>query len=97
MDVNLSIAKKKIALVYLDKIIVFCKAPQQLINHVRKVVLLLHSADATKKIKKCRFFTDTIEYLGDVICSRRLELASHMTDVIRGHQPRNKLTKQHHT
>lgn len=56
-----------------------------------KIFSLLHSAGATLKLKRYKFYTDYTDYFGHVICPRRLELASHTTDAIhRLHPPSNR-------
>lgn len=86
MDVILSTVKWQFALVYLDDIVVFSRTPVEHIDHVRHVLTLLHDDGVILKLKKCRFFTDTIDYLSHVIRPRRSEIASHTTDAIRGLQ-----------
>lgn len=85
--------KWKVALVYLDDIVTFSKVPQQHTDHVRRVILLLNRAGASIKLKKFKFFMDSINYLDQVIYPRRLDFASHTTDAIRGIQPPTKLTE----
>lgn len=41
----------------------------------------------------CKFFTETIDYLGHVICQRRFEVSPYTTDVIRGLRALTKLTE----
>lgn len=93
MVIILSTVKWQIALVYLDDIVVFSRTPEKHIYHVQHVLTLLNNARATLKLKKCKFFTDTIDYLGHVIRPRRLEIASHKTDTIRGFQPPTLITE----
>lgn len=66
IDVILSSIKWQFALNYLNDLVVFSKTLQRYITQVRKVLLLLHSAGATITVKKCYFFTDTIDCLGHV-------------------------------
>lgn len=47
----------------------------------------LNDADVTLRLKKSKFFTESIDYLGHMILPRSLEIASHTTDTIRGLQP----------
>lgn len=52
-------------------------------RQVRKVLTLLRIAGATPRLKTCKFFTETVDYLGNVIRQRRFENSSHTTDAIR--------------
>lgn len=81
------------ALSYLDDIVIFSRTPQEHIGHVRKVLTLLHDAGVTLQLKKCKFFTETINYLGHVIRPRRLDISSHTTDAIRGLKALTSLTE----
>lgn len=44
-------------------------------------------------VKRCQFFSETIDYLVHVIRPRRLEIASHLTDAIRELKEPKKLTE----
>lgn len=92
MSVILSTFKLRIALVYLNDIVMFWKNLEKHLKHVRHILTLPRDAGATLKLDKCRFFTDTIDYLGRVILPRRLEIASQTTNVIRELQPPTYLT-----
>lgn len=72
---------------------IFSKTPGQNIYHIRKRLLLLYNDEATLQRKKRNSFTDTVNYLGHVLCSRRLVLASHTSDAIHGFNPSTSLTK----
>lgn len=69
---------------YLDNIVIFLGIPQEHIGHVCKVLMLSRDTKVTLQLKKCKFFTETINYLDHVICLRRLDVASPATDAIRG-------------
>lgn len=45
------------------------------------------------KLKKCTFFTNTIDYLGHVILLRRLKIASHTADGIKNLQQPSNITQ----
>lgn len=89
LDVILSSIKWQFALVYLDYIVVFNRALQQHIDHECEDLALLHSADATIELRKCKFFTHTINYLGHVITQGawNLLLAQRTTSVYSSHRP----------
>lgn len=93
MDVTISAVKWQYALVYLDNIIVFLKSVEEHIVHARNVLTLLGDTGVTHNFKKFRLFAETTDYLGQVVHSRRLESASHTTNVIRKRQPPTSLTQ----
>lgn len=92
VDILLMTVKWQFALVYLEDIVTFSTTPRQHIEHTKKVLGLLSKAGVSLKLKKCRFFTTTIDYLGHVIRPGRLEIASHTGDAIRGLKPSTILT-----
>lgn len=77
----------RIALVYITILVLFSNTPQQRIDHVSNFLFLLHTAGATLQLKKCKLFTDIIDYLNHVIFPRRLDLSSRTKDAICGLQP----------
>lgn len=94
MNVPRPLVKFKFLLVYMVCIVISSKAPEQHIGHVRNRLILPKRTDLTIKPTKQRFFTETIDYLGGVIRKGRLEIASQITDAIRGQQPSTKLTER---
>lgn len=93
MDVIVAPVRWQTALVYLDDIVIFFRTLEEHITHVRQVLSLLQNAGVTLKVKKCRFITNTIGYLGHVIRPRRLKLASHATIAIKQLQEPRNVTK----
>lgn len=83
MDVIPSSVKWHCALVYFDDIVIIDKTPEQHISHVRNILPLLNSAGAILKLMKCSSFTNTIDYLCQVVHLRRLDLASHTANAVR--------------
>lgn len=95
MDLILIVAKWHFAFVYSGKIVIFrkqTKKKKKRTEHVCKVLYQLHSAGATLKLKKCKFFTDPIDCLDDVAYPQQLRLASNTADAIRGLQTPTNLT-----
>lgn len=78
------------AVVYMDDIVVFSKLPKNHIEQGRCVLRKLYKAGVTLKLKKGKFFTETIDYLGHVIRPGSVELAGHITDTV------EKLEHSHH-
>lgn len=84
LDIVLAGYHWKSCLIYLDDIIVFSKTVEEHINHVKEVLSALHDAGASLKLKKCAFFTKSVQYLGHVIRPGRIEMANTNADAIEG-------------
>lgn len=92
MDAILSRIESEFAFIYIKNIVVYSKTPQEHVKSVQKVLSLIHSADISLELKKCKFSKETIGYLGHVILPRHWELAHHTADAIRGlNRPSQKL------
>ncbi len=74
LDLILTKYKWKTCLIYLDDVIIYSKTVEEHIDHVDEVLRCLADAGVTLKIKKCKFFTSTVEYLGHIIKPGRLEI-----------------------
>lgn len=59
--------KLKASFVYLDDIITHSNSIEELIHHVKNILAGFWYADITLKIKKCKFYTIKVEYLGSII------------------------------
>jgi Reverse transcriptase (RNA-dependent DNA polymerase) len=79
IDIILSGVKWKTFLVYLDDIIVFSDSRSVHLAHVVEVLTLLGNAGLSLKLKKCHFFSETVDYLGHVIRPGRLVVAEKNT------------------
>ncbi len=75
--------KWKSCLVYLDDVIVFSRTIEEHFEHLQDVLRLLDQVGGTLKLKKCRFFCDTVDYLGHVIRPERLALAEKNTHALK--------------
>ena len=84
MDILLAGIRWKSCLVYLDDIIIFSKEVDEHIKHVEQVLEKLQSAGVSLKLKKCKFFAKTVDYLGHVIRPGLLEVATKNTVAIDG-------------
>lgn len=82
MDVTLANVEWKFILAYLDRMVTFSKTLKRHIDFVKHVLTLLQRAEATVKLKKRFICTDKIDYLGQLIWPRRLEIAAHTTNQI---------------
>lgn len=83
MHVILATVKWKLALVYLNDIIIFSKSPLKQVDHVHQVLKLLSDVEVTLTLKKFSFFTDTMDYLGHIINPGKLAVVTHTSDTVR--------------
>lgn len=83
LDTILSKVNLHFGIVYMENIVIFSNNPEQHIDHVFKVHLLLYNDKATFKLEKCNLLTIKTNHLGHAIRSRRLELVSNTMDAIR--------------
>lgn len=79
--------ERTFAFVHLDHIVTFKKTAEQHIENVREVLLFLNKVEATLKLNKYSFFTDTIDYPGHLVRPTQRELASHTIDAVRKLEP----------
>lgn len=49
-------------LVYLDDVVVFSRPPEEHIPHVQRMLTLFSDVIVSHKLKKWKFFMDTIDY-----------------------------------
>ena len=87
LDLILSRFKWKTCLIYLDDVIIYSKSMEEHIDHVDEVLRCLSAAGVTLKIKKCKFFTSTVEYLGHIIKPGQLEIDRTNTQSLREAEP----------
>ena len=83
IDVILSRVKWRTCLVYLDDVIIFSPDRASHLRHVHEALTLLRQAGLSLKLKKCRFFSQTVDYLGHVIRPGRLGVAEKNTESLR--------------
>lgn len=84
MDAPLSNIKCQFALVFLVDIIIFSATPDEDINHGRNVLTLLHELRVTFNLEKYKFTTNSIDYPGHVICTRRIKESTSTIDAMHG-------------
>ena len=68
---------------YLDDILVFSKTLPEHLNHLRRVIDRLRSANLKLKPSKCKFVRKEVEYLGHVITSAGLQPHFRLTEAVR--------------
>jgi RNase H-like domain found in reverse transcriptase/Reverse transcriptase (RNA-dependent DNA polymerase)/Integrase zinc binding domain/Integrase core domain/Chromo (CHRromatin Organisation MOdifier) domain len=87
IDVILSGIKWKTCLVYLDDVIIFSPDRETHLAHVDEALSLLRHAGLSLKLRKCRFFSEAVDYLGHVIRPGRLGVAEKNTESLRDAAP----------
>jgi Reverse transcriptase (RNA-dependent DNA polymerase) len=77
VDITLSGLTWKTCLAYLDDIIVFSKTPAEHVAHLDAVLHRLYRAGLTLNLKKCHFFKENVDYLGNVIRPGQLSMTEN--------------------
>ena len=83
VDMLLSGYRWRTCLVYLDDIIVFSNTAEEHVDHVREVLKVLKESGFSLKLKKCKFFAMSVDYLDHVIRPGRLEVAMKNTEAVK--------------
>lgn len=83
MKVVLLSVKRQFPVAYFHYIFASLRTSEKQIVPDRSLLTLLTNAGVTLKFQNCRFFAKTVDYLGQIIHPRRLEIASHTTDSTR--------------
>lgn len=81
-DVILATVNAQFVIFYLHDIIIFSKTILEHVNHVLQLVQLLSDAGITFELKKCWFFTDTVDCLVHIIRPCELKFAGNSSDAI---------------
>ena len=84
LEILLAGLRWKSCLVYLDDIIVFYRSIEDHFTHLGEILAILKEAGLSLKLKKCNFFTKTVDYLGHVIRPGKLEVAEKNTAALQG-------------
>lgn len=71
----------------MDDVIIFLKDVESHINHVDIILTCLERAGVTLKVKKCKFSTSELEYLGHIIRPGRLAVDGANTESLKKAQP----------
>ena len=74
LDILLSGYRWKSCLIYLDDIILFSKDYNSHLKDVEVILQALQQEGFSLKLKKCKFFEDSVEYLGHIIRPGELQV-----------------------
>lgn len=80
-------------MVHLDDIVIFLQMPDGHIEHPQPILISLKGSLGTLNLKKCRFFTNHIDYLRHVICPGCMEVFAHTIASIYGLEHQTSLTE----
>lgn len=84
MEVILAPVKWQHALLYINDVFIFSKTPDAHSEHFESVLQLINKAGKMLKPKKHFFCLDAIDYVGHVITSGRLYIATRIVDAVHG-------------
>ena len=84
LDILLAGLRWQSCLVYLEDIIVFSRSIEDHFKHLCEILAILEEAGLSLKLKKCNFFTKTVDDLGHVIRPGKLEVADKNTAALQG-------------
>ena len=93
LDVILNRFKWKTCLVYIDDIIIFSKTVDEHIDHVDEILGIFRTSSVTLNINNCKFFSDSVEYLGHVVRPGKREVDGANTKSLRDDRPPTKKRK----
>lgn len=82
MNLIFSAIKWQYALVYLEGILFFCKTPKEHTDHKGLVLRRLKDVGVKLSLKKSAFFSNSIDYSGQVIRPGELDKVAHTADDI---------------
>ena len=83
LDILLAGLKWQSCLVYVDDVIVFSETFDKHLSAVEDVLAILQEAGLSMNMRKCKFFSRTVDYLGHVVHPGRLAVAEKNTLAIK--------------
>lgn len=93
MNVTFSTLRWQVAFLYLDDIVIFFRSSLVHIGHVQTIRTFLYNVGATLELKKCRLFSETIDYPEHDIRPGPVEIALLSTGAIRGAKEPTNITE----
>jgi len=83
IDIKLSGLKWQPCLVYLDDVIIFSACAEQHVKDVNVVFTRLREASGTLNLEKCTWFSDEVEYLGNIVRPGQLHVHNKIFDALK--------------
>ena len=68
--------------IYLDDILIYSNNMSEYHQHVKKVLKYLHKAGLYAKAKKCKFHSESVEYLGYILSPSGLTISDNKVKII---------------
>ena len=75
------------AIAYLDDIIIFSRAVEEHLSHIKQVLEKLQAAKPSMKLSNCHFFTKEIQYLGHFLSTKGIWPLPSKTQAIQNMHP----------
>ena len=72
---------------YLDDIIIFSRAAEEQLNHIKQVFEKLQNAHLSMKLSKCHFFTEDIQYFRHILRTTGIRPLPSKTQAINNMHP----------
>lgn len=82
LDVTLVSVKRKSAIIFINDVVIFSKMGKQHLRTIDEVLRLLRGTEMTMELKECHFILESVEQLGRVNATRKLEVAKPTTEKI---------------
>ena len=82
MNTVLSPVLWRLAMVYIDDVIVFSKTEEEHVEALEEVMSLLVSKGLTIRLKKCQFFKEEVQFLGHVLDGKGIRPQQAKVDAI---------------
>jgi len=68
--------------IYLDNILIYSNNMSKHYQHVKEVLKCLHKAGLYAKAEKCKFHSESVEYLGYILSPSSLTMSNNTVKII---------------
>ena len=69
-------------MIYLDDIFIYSNNMSKYHWHIKKLLKYLHKAGLYAKAKKCKFYSESVEYLGYILSPSSLTMSDNKVKII---------------